>query len=73
MSPHEDVVPAETMGNEVAPKSILPKRRQTHYIHIDLIEKVRSYAYWERKGILEMANMALEGFLKDWSFRRTPR
>lgn len=41
------------------------KKRQTYYIHLDLIEKIRAYAYWERLGISEVVSCALEQFLAD--------
>ena len=73
MSESEDVEPADTMAEKITSKSVLAKRRQTYYIRIDLVEKLKSYAYWERRGISETVNMALEEFLKDWSFKEIPR
>jgi len=40
------------------------KKRQTYYIRMDLIRKVKEYAYWERKGISEVVNVALEEFFR---------
>ena len=35
-------------------------KRQTYHIHVDLIAKLRRYAYWERQRISEVVNYALE-------------
>lgn len=73
MSENEGVESADTAEEKINSESIPSKRRQTYYIRIDLMEKLKSYAYWERAGISETVNMALEEFLKDWSFKEIPR
>jgi len=40
-------------------------KRQTYHLKVELIEKVREYAYWERLGVSEVVNIALEEFFKD--------
>jgi hypothetical protein len=40
-------------------------KRQTYHLEVELIEKVREYAYWERLGVSEVVNIALEEFFKD--------
>ncbi len=55
------------------PKVLSLKKRQTYYIRLETIEKLKAYAYWERKGISEVVNVALQEFLKDWEIRKIPR
>ena len=40
-------------------------KRQTYHIHVDLIAKLRGYAYWEQQQISEVINRALEQFFED--------
>lgn len=40
-------------------------KRQTYHLNSKLIQKVKSYAYWERLKISEVINLALEDFFKD--------
>lgn len=40
-------------------------KRQTYHIHVDLIAKLRGYAYWEQRMISEVVNCALEQFFED--------
>ena len=40
-------------------------RRHTYYARLDLLEKVREYAYGERVGISELMNRILEGFFEE--------
>ena len=40
-------------------------RRHTYYARVDLLEKVREYAYGERVGISELMNQILEGFFEE--------
>jgi hypothetical protein len=40
-------------------------KRQTYHLKVEIIEKVRGYAYWERLGVSEVVNIALEEFFKD--------
>jgi len=46
-------------------QSIPKTKRQTYHLKVELIEKVREYAYWERLGVSEVVNIALEEFFKD--------
>ena len=47
-------------------------KRQTYHIHVDLIAKLRGYAYWERRMISEVVNCALEEFFKDKEVKQRP-
>ena len=47
-------------------------KRQTYHIHVDLIAKLRGYAYWERRMISEVVNCALEEFFKDKEVKSRP-
>lgn len=47
-------------------------RRQTYHIHVDLIAKLRGYAYWERQMISEVVNCALEQFFEDKEVKSRP-
>ena len=52
------------LKNEVA--------RHTYYVRVDLLEKLRGYAYWERVGISELINQILEEFFEDKEVKPTP-
>ena len=47
-------------------------KRQTYHIHVDLIAKLRGYAYWEQRRISEVVNYALEQFFEDKEIRVRP-
>ena len=47
-------------------------KRQTYHIHVDLIAKLRGYAYWERRRISEVVNYALEQFFEDKEIKERP-
>ncbi len=47
-------------------------KRQTYRIHVDLIAKLRGYAYWEQQQISEVINRALEQFFEDKEVRLRP-
>ena len=47
-------------------------KRQTYHIHVDLIAKLRGYAYWERRRISEVVNYALEQFFEDKEIKARP-
>ena len=40
-------------------------RRHTYYARLDLLEKVREYAYGEQVGISELINQILEEFFEE--------
>ena len=48
-------------------------RRHTYYARLDLLEKVREYAYGERVGISELMNRILEGFFEEEEGGPNPR
>ena len=48
------------------------KRRETFYLSKELSHKLRAYAYWERLGISEIVNVALEQFFKDKEIKPLP-
>lgn len=52
----------------------LPKEktteRQTYHLEIDLIKKVKDYAYWQRLKISDVVNQALKEFFKNKKFTR---
>jgi hypothetical protein len=43
-------------------------QRQTYHVEVDLIEKVKRYAYIERLKISEVVNRALKEFFQDKEF-----
>ena len=47
-------------------------KRQTYHIHVDLIAKLRGYAYWEQQRISEVVNYALEQFFEDKEIKARP-
>ena len=47
-------------------------KRQTYHIHVDLIAKLRGYAYWEQQQISEVINRALEQFFEDKQIKSRP-
>ncbi len=47
-------------------------KRQTYHIHVDLIAKLRGYAYWERRRISEVVNCALEQFFEGKEVKPKP-
>ena len=47
-------------------------RRQTYHIHVDLIAKLRGYAYWEKRMISAVVNCALEQFFEDKEVKPRP-
>ena len=47
-------------------------KRQTYRIHVDLIAKLRGYAYWEQQQISEVINRALEQFFEDKEVKLRP-
>ena len=61
-------------GNQGKPskQELLGKqtRRQTYHLKIDLIEKIKKYAYWERIKVSEVVNQALKEFLKNRKFTK---
>lgn len=46
--------------------------RHTYYVRVDLLEKLRGYAYWERYGISELINQILEEFFEDKDVKPKP-
>ena len=63
----------EIIRAEIEPEVPPPKKRQTYYIRVELIEKLRAYAYWERKNISEVINMALDQFFSNLEVKKIPR
>ena len=62
----EDGKPSILRKQEKLSLQSIPKtKRQTYHLKVELIEKVREYAYWERLGVSEVVNIALEEFFKD--------
>ena len=46
--------------------------RHTYHVRLDLLEKVRGYAYWERIGISELINHILEKFFEGKEVKPRP-
>lgn len=46
--------------------------RHTYYVRVDLLDKLRGYAYWERVGISELINQILEEFFEDKEVKPKP-
>ena len=51
---------------------IVGTKRQTYHIHVDLIAKLRGYAYREQRMISEVVNYALEQFFEDKEIKVRP-
>jgi len=51
---------------------IVLRKRRTYYIRVDLDEKLRGYAYWERLGLSEVVNLALDAFFADKEVKAIP-
>ena len=47
-------------------------KRQTYHISVELINKLRGYAYWQRRKISEVVNSALEQFFEDKEIKPHP-
>ena len=47
-------------------------KRQTYHIYVDLIAKLRGYAYWEQRKISEVVNCALEQFFANKEVKPRP-
>lgn len=47
-------------------------KRQTYNIRLELLAKLRSYAYWERLGVSEVVNQALEEFFAEKEVKILP-
>ena len=45
------------------------KKRQTYHIRIDLIPKIKEYAYFEKVDISEVVNTAIQNFLKEYKLK----
>lgn len=45
-------------------------KRQTYHLDLDLIEKIKKYAYWQRLKVSEVVNQALREFFKNRKFTR---
>lgn len=60
----------EIIRKEIEPEVPPPKKRQTYYIRVELIEKLKAYAYWERKKISEVVNMAIDEFFSNLEVKK---
>ena len=47
--------------------------RHTYYVRVDLLEKLRGYAHWERIGISELINQILDEFFEGKEVKPQPR
>lgn len=45
-------------------------KRQTYHLEIDLVEKIKKYAYWERLRVSDIVNQALREFFKGKKFTK---
>jgi len=45
-------------------------RRQTYHMEIELIDKIKEYAYWKRLKVSEVVNEALREFFKNRKFTK---
>ena len=45
-------------------------KRQTYHLEIDLVDKIKKYAYWERLRVSEVVNKALREFFKNKKFTK---
>lgn len=48
-------------------------QRQTYHLKKEFIDKVQAYAYWERLGISEVVNSALEEYFKHKKVKSIPK
>lgn len=54
-------------------KQELPSKqtqRQTYHLEMDLVDKIKKYAYWERLKVSEVVNKALREFFKSKKFTK---
>ena len=54
-------------------KKILEEKRETFIVKIDLSEKIKDFAYWERMKQKEALNFILEEFFKDKNIKNRPQ
>ncbi len=87
VSTKEERIPSKRVKQEKAvskpslqEKKVLPKKqeedetqRQTYHLKKEIIDKVQSYAYWERLGISEVVNSALEEYFKNKKVKSIPK
>lgn len=69
----DDNTDIEIIRKKTEPEIPPLRRRQTYYIRVELIEKLKAYAYWERRKMSEVVNMVLEEFFKDQEVKKIPR
>jgi hypothetical protein len=66
----------DSTGGNVPPSFSLEgmpfRKRRTSYIRLDLDEKIRAYAYWERLGLSEVVNLALGAFFAGKEVKAIP-
>ena len=61
----------DLLSQELSEEKVQTKR-QTYHVRAELIAKLRAYAYWERLGISEVVNLALEAFFADKEVKAVP-
>jgi len=59
--------PGKLRKQELPGKQI---KRQTYHLDLDLIEKIKKYAYWQRLKVSEVVNQALREFFKNKKFTK---
>ena len=71
--------PANGKGNQSDPKQYFrglrrkgEVTRHTYHARVDLLEKIRGYAYWERIGISALINQILEEFFEGKEVKPCP-
>lgn len=59
------------------PKIETPRKpvgtRQTYYLQMETIERVRDYSYWKRLGVSEVVELALGAFFEGKKVKPRPR
>ncbi len=85
VSTREEKIPArkEKPAKTVSKPAIQEKRtpakqdeetqRQTYHLKKEIIDKVQAYAYWERLGISEVVNSALEEYFSTKKVKSLPK
>lgn len=68
----KDTTKVKGKQGKLGKQELLGKRtkRQTYHLEMDLVEKIKKFAYWERIKVSEVVNQALREFFKGKKFTK---
>jgi hypothetical protein len=66
-------VPKTNTKKDIKSKSSTSEKRETFIIKVDLSEKLKNYAYWERMQQKEVINHILEDFFSKNPVKQRPK